>query len=101
MNWGGTGIALYIVRFSNHARTTKKTGGSDMKWTPRILNKPIPQGGFGRRLTSSEIKKIRANGWKCGKNWIVVRAYDSSSAGIVYSPCKTGGFNHAGIYVTD
>ena len=65
-----------------------------------ILNSPIPFGGFGRKLTSTECKKLRANGHKCSETWIVTRAYDSPHNGIVYYPCKTGGYNHANIYVT-
>ena len=70
-----------------------------MKYSDRIsvLNSEIPRGG--RDLTSSECKKIRAAGYSCGREWQVIRAYDSPYHGIIYKPCKTGGMDHAGIYV--
>lgn len=73
-----------------------------MKYSDRIavLNSSIPFGGFGRHLTSSECKNLRAAGHKCSTSWIVVRAFDSANDGIVYYPCKTGGYNHAGVFVT-
>jgi hypothetical protein len=73
-----------------------------MKYSDRFaaLNSEIPFGGFGRNLTSSECKTIRQNGYKCSQNWIVVRANDSPHNGILYYPCKTGGYNNASIYVT-
>ena len=64
-----------------------------------ILNSEIPSGGFGRKLTSSELKKLRENGHSCSTGWIVTRAYDSPNHGIVYRPGKTGGYDHANIYV--
>jgi len=72
-----------------------------MKYSDRIevLNSEIPRGGFGRRLTSSECKNIRAEGHSCSETWIVTRAYDSPDHGILYYPCKSGGYNHADIYV--
>jgi len=73
-----------------------------MKYSDRIavLSSQISFGGFGRRLTSTECKKLRVAGHKCSESWIVVRAYDSPNHGIIYRPCKTGGYNHANIYVT-
>ena len=73
-----------------------------MKYSERIaiLNSPIPFGGFGRHLTSRECKNLRDAGYKCSTSWIVVRAFDSPDNGIIYYPCKTGGYNHADIYVT-
>jgi len=70
-----------------------------MKYSDRIsaLNMPIPTGG--RNLTSSECKKLRAAGHSCGRGWMVMRAYDSEDHGIIYKPCRTGGLDHAGIYV--
>ena len=61
-----------------------------------ILTREIPMGG--RNLTSTEQKRIRAAGYPCGR-WFVVRAYASPNHGIVYKPCRTGGMDHAGIYV--
>jgi len=74
-----------------------------MKFEDRIsvLNSSIPQGGFGRNLTSTECKKIRSYGYSCSEKWIVVRAFDSPSYGIVYKPSKNGGYDHTGIYVED
>lgn len=73
-----------------------------MKYSERFqaLNSTIPFGGFGRHLTSSECKNIREHGHKCSTRWIVVRAYDSPDNGILYYPCKTGGYNNANVYVT-
>jgi len=70
-----------------------------MKYSERIpvLNSLIPQGG--RNLTNSECTKIRAAGHSCSTRWSVERAYASSNHGIIYKPCKTGGRDHAGIYV--
>jgi hypothetical protein len=73
-----------------------------MKYSERFeaLNSEIPRGGFGRNLTSSECKTIREHGFSCSVRWIVVRAYDSPHNGILYYPCKTGGYNNADVYVT-
>ena len=51
----------------------------------QILNSDIPKGCFGRRLTRTELKSLRKNGYIAHRNSIVVR-FDShcSSNGIVY-----------------
>jgi len=50
-----------------------------------ILNTNIPVGGFGRRLTSTELKSLRKYGYTAHRNSIVVR-YDNncSSDGVIY-----------------
>lgn len=74
-----------------------------MNWKRGILQHPVPQGGFGRNLTQVECQRLRD--WhriKLSPRWIVVRAYDSPLAGILYYPSRQGsGYDHAGIYVTD
>ena len=69
-----------------------------MRYSDRIgvLTKQIPTGG--RALTSTEQKRVRAAGYSCGR-WFVVRAFDSPDHGIVYRPGKTGGMDHADLYV--
>ena len=65
-----------------------------------VLNSKIPNGGFGRNITSAEAKNIREWGFSCSEKWIVVRAYDSPNTGILYYPSKTGsGYEHARIFV--
>ena len=64
-----------------------------------ILRKRIPQGGFGRPLTSTERRELRALGMSCSNKCIVVQAHGDPYSGIVYNPCPTGGYSHAGIYV--
>lgn len=53
-----------------------------------ILRSPIPTGGFGRPLTSTEARDLGVSR-KC----IVLRYADSPSRGIVYRPSPGGGFD--------
>lgn len=65
-----------------------------------ILNSPISRGGFGRNLTSAECRALRALGWTVSERYHVVRQVsDIDRLGIIYSPARGGGMNHAGIYV--
>jgi hypothetical protein len=65
-----------------------------------VLNSPIPTGGFGRALTSSECRRLRALGWSCSTRWIVVRqVHDLDRLGIVYAPAAGRSWSHACIYV--
>lgn len=66
----------------------------------KILNSPIPMGGFGRTLTSAECRALRSLGWTVSERYIVTRQVsDIAELGIIYHPAPTGGYNHAGIYV--
>jgi hypothetical protein len=64
-----------------------------------ILCSDIPMGGFGRELTSHELKLLRAAGCSLSSSSIVVRDYDSPNMGSIYEPAKGGGFNRSGISV--
>ena len=70
-----------------------------MKYSDRIsvLNSTIPMGG--RMLTSAEVKAIRAAGHRCSESWSVMPAFGSAHHGVCYRPCRTGGRDHAGVYV--
>jgi hypothetical protein len=71
-----------------------------MNWLP-ILTRSIPAGGFGRSLTATECRRLRAQGYRLSRRWIVVRHADRDHLGIVYQPSRRGGYDHAGIYVTN
>ena len=51
-----------------------------------VLNTPIPPGGFGRRLTSTEAASIRRNGYVIPRRSIVVRRNGCELDGCVYAP---------------
>lgn len=52
-----------------------------------ILNSPIPHGGFGRAITSSEARSLRALGYRVRRGTIVVRCYsERDDQGHIYSP---------------
>lgn len=65
-----------------------------------VLNKPIPTGGFGRRLTRKECLRLRQEGVICNIRWIIVRrTIDQGNKGVLYYPSPSGqGYNHAGCY---
>ena len=72
-----------------------------MTTTHAILRRPIPQGGFGRSLTETECRALRAKGVSCSRRWIVVRrVFDINSLGILYYPAPGGGYNNAGVWVS-
>ena len=65
-----------------------------------ILIQSIPQGGFGRALTSTECTALRQAGHSCSQRYIVVRrVHNINYFGIVYKPGRTGGYDHTGLYV--
>lgn len=69
--------------------------------TYTILSTCIPQGGFGRSLTSWECTKLRRHGVPCSPTYIVVRAvFDRPDCGLVYKPSPLGGFDSIGVRVT-
>lgn len=75
--------------------------GSRVPHRAPILRSTIAPGGFGRPLTSTERRSLRALGWRVSERAIVVRAsFDRPNAGTVYFPARGGGWNNAGIYVT-
>lgn len=66
-----------------------------------ILNSPIPQGHYGRALTSAECRALRDLGRSCSDSWVVVRQVaDVDNLGILYKPAPGGGYNNTKIYVT-
>lgn len=74
--------------------------GSSTRHRAEILNSPIPQGRFGRPLTSSELAALRAAGWHVSRRHAVVRQVANiDHLGIVYASVPDGGLTHAGIYV--
>lgn len=74
--------------------------GNSTRNRAAILTRPIPRGGFGRRLTSAECRALRTLGWTASERYIVVRQVgDIDHLGIVYYPVRDGGYSHAGIYV--
>lgn len=78
---------------------TDRPGGS-LSRRAKILNSHIPQGGFGRPLTSTELASLRAVGWTVSRGWHVIRQVsDIPNLGIVYKPARGSGMDHAGIYV--
>lgn len=65
-----------------------------------ILRSPIIQGGFGRNLTSTEVRDLRSRGIRCSEGWVVVRyASDIPDVGRLYKPAPLGGYNDAKIRV--
>ena len=74
--------------------------GNSVSHRAAVLRKPIPVGGFGRTLTSTECRDLRTLGWSCSTSWIVVRQVSNMPhLGIVYQPGHERGYSHAGIYV--
>ncbi len=68
-----------------------------------ILNSPIPFGGKGRNLTSSELKTLRTHGYKCSTGWKVIRTGgdDADWIGAAYRPHRRcGGFSSVGVVLT-
>jgi hypothetical protein len=67
-----------------------------------ILNSPIPFGGKGRTLTSTELKALRTHGYKCSTGWTVVRTGgDADWIGAAYRPHRRcGGFSSVGLVLT-
>ncbi len=52
-----------------------------------ILESEIPLGGWGRRLTAAECRKLRERGVPCDERYIVVRvAVDTPGLGYLYEP---------------
>ena len=65
-----------------------------------VLTETIPQGGFGRNLTATEVKILRTNGIKATKNWVVIRkVFDIDGIGLLYSPARGGGYNNESVEV--
>jgi len=66
-----------------------------------ILNSPIPIGGKGRTLTSSELKTLRTHGYKCSTGWKVIRTGgdDADWIGAAYRP-HDGGLSNVGVVLT-
>lgn len=64
-----------------------------------ILNSPITFGGFGRNLTSAEVKALRKEGFRLSERWIVVQQGGSEHYGQLYYPV-TGGYTCTGTMVT-
>jgi len=92
------------MKTDNQRHTPPETGAQPkedeiMKYGDRILvlNSDIPS--HGRNLTSTECRAIRKNGFSCSPTWLVERAFDSAYHGIIYRPCKSGGWDHAGLFV--
>jgi hypothetical protein len=59
-----------------------------------ILRSPIPTGGFGRKLTSTERRDLRSSGVAAKLGGIVIRSSsDAEWRGYVYNPAKGGGYS--------
>jgi hypothetical protein len=72
-----------------------------LSWHP-VLNSPIPQGFYGRNLTSTECKALRALGVRCSERYIVTRHAESAHYGIIYKPSHQGsGFDNTGVTVQE
>jgi len=81
-------------------RSTSPTGKwkeTAMKTILKILRAEIPAGAYGRRLTSTEIRDIRAAG-KRVSNRAIVQQNRAPPLGIVYNPFANG-WSHSGILV--
>lgn len=67
---------------------------------PSILRSLIPAGGFGRELTSTEIRAARRAfpGTPVSNAAIVVQDC-ADYRGIIYNPQQGGGYSHSGIVV--
>ena len=65
----------------------------------KILNREIPFGGFGRKLTSSELKALRAEGIRGLSNDSIVVQQGSAEFGQVYIPSKPSGYGSTDIFV--
>lgn len=62
-----------------------------------VLCSKIPFGGYGRPLTSHEIKLLRKHITPISNHSIVLQWNGSETIGILYKACKHGGFNNTGI----
>lgn len=73
-----------------------------MRYSDRFeaLCSEIPFGGFGRSLTEHECREIRRHGFSCSPKYIVVRAFDCPTIGIIYKPLKCGGYSNEEIFIT-
>lgn len=63
----------------------------------KILRSEIPAGAYGRKLTSTEIREIRASGHRISGR-AIVQQNRAAHLGIVYNP-MSGGWAHSGILV--
>lgn len=68
-----------------------------MKNDLNILRSRIPSGGFGRTLTSTEIRDIRKAGFRCSSQASVIQN-GADYVGVVYFPYG-GGLSNSGITV--
>ena len=59
--------------------------------TLSILRSEIPAGGFGRELTSTEARELRAAGYSVPRGSAVLRAHGLSTRGYFYRPAAGGG----------
>ena len=64
----------------------------------KVLKKPIPFGGKGRNLTSSECKALRNLGVSCSESYMVNRLQDLDYRGALYRPAENG-YSSVGITV--
>lgn len=66
----------------------------------KVLNSPIPFGGWGRLLTSTEVQSLKKLGYRVTRRFVVIRiAHDEDSRGIVYEPEGRTGLSKTHIYV--
>jgi len=63
----------------------------------KILRSEIPAGAYGRSLTSTELRDIRAAGHSVSSR-AIVQQNRASHLGVVYNP-QSGGWAHSGILV--
>lgn len=66
-----------------------------------VLRSPIPDSGWGRQLTSTEIRDLRALGFRRLSRCIVLRYCGSPWVGRVYRPSPRGGFDATFIVVRE
>jgi len=72
-------------------------GKMKMEGTLKILRSTVPIGAYGRQLTSTEIRDIRAAGYHVS-NSAIVQQNRAAHLGIVYNPTN-GGYTNSGILV--
>ena len=59
-----------------------------------VLSRPIPSGGWGRPMTSTERRRLRSLvRWPVSERIRVLRACDSPSRGVLYVPARGGGYD--------
>lgn len=58
-----------------------------------VLRSVVPAGGYGRSLTATELRGLRAAGVTAPRGSIVLRAHGLEHRGHLYRPITSGGYS--------